>query len=135
MTTKTVECYSAIFEYIDKNIISLKGNSFMADYEKSMRKALKKLSPKINVETSWHHFTQNLKQNALRFREMLKEIRNNSAAKEIYNKLHALPLLPAEMIQSTFQSLKSMARAIHPTKFLKFFRYYERQWLHNVRKF
>lgn len=132
MTTKTEQCYSAIFQYIEKNIISLNGKSFMADYERSMRHALKNLFPDLKIAACWYHFSQNLKQNALRFREMMKEIRNNSAAKEIYHKLHVIPLLPPKLIQSTFQSLKSTARTIHPSKFTKFLKYYERQWLHTV---
>lgn len=50
---KTKLSYLKVFQYIESNIISLKCNSFMTDYETAMRNALKKISPDAVLYACW----------------------------------------------------------------------------------
>lgn len=125
MSRKTEEAYTAVFKYINDNIIDLNGKASMTDYEKVMRNALKKLFPNMKLDACWFHFTQAVKKNAFKHAGMKRLIRTNTDAANVYYKLQALPLLPANEIQTACLMLKSQA----PVKFKKFLQYYERQWL------
>lgn len=58
MSRKTELVYRKVFQYIDSNIITLKCNSFMTDYETAMRNVLKKVSPYAELFACWFHFAQ-----------------------------------------------------------------------------
>lgn len=54
MTKKTSECYMDVFKYIEDNIMNLKPNSFMSDWEAGMRKAISICYPDARISGCWY---------------------------------------------------------------------------------
>ncbi|XP_044317503.1 uncharacterized protein LOC123038074 isoform X1 [Drosophila rhopaloa] len=125
MTRKTELCYQHLFLYIDSNICCLKGASFISDYEKAMRNALKKLHPSMNFFACWFHFTQACKKTP-GFEKMLN---CNKHAYVLFLKFLYLPLLPATKIVEAFNMLKCQAKSLEKIMFSPFLKYFEKQWL------
>lgn len=64
MSNKSQVYYSYVFEYIHNNIIELNNSTFVTDYEKAMRNALKKLYPNAKFYNCHYHFYQAVKKKA-----------------------------------------------------------------------
>lgn len=132
MTRKTQACYTHVFEYIEKNICSLSGKSFMTDFELAMRNALKKIHPEMQFRTCWFHLCQAAQKNAKKDRDFIKLIKKNEEARSMYKKILALPLLPANQIKNAFIALKADALLKFGKPFRTFLAYFEQQWLEKV---
>lgn len=133
MNSKSETCYASLFNYIEENIITLKCKSFMTDYEIAMRNALQKLHSDVEKNQCWFHYCQALKRNASKIQEFYKLIKTNSIARKTFNKFLALPLLPQNYIIDGFNILLSEINVqnMH-NQFLKFTKYFEKQWLKKV---
>lgn len=132
MTRKTKEAYIHLFNYIETDIMQLKARSFMTDFERAMRGALREVHPTASFYTCWFHFTQAVKRHAMEIGGLIGHVRNNTALAKVYYQLMCLPLLPPNEIVPTFQLVKEETIAEHGNVLNKFFRYFERQWLHAV---
>lgn len=108
--------------------------SFMTDFEKAMRNALRKCFPKPELYTCWFHFTQAVKKHASKQSNFIALIRSNKEAQHIYYKLMCLPLLPPGEILAAFNKLKEEAKNIAERSFKNFIVYYEHQWIVVVRE-
>lgn len=129
MSRKTQECYRHLFENIDRNIFSLRCNSFTTDFEHAMRNALKVIFPTADFCTCWFHYRQAIRRHAIAIPKFVEKIQANPAFMEIYGKLLCLPLLPAKMINGTFNVIKAEAKSIDAKLFRRFLKYFERQWI------
>lgn len=113
--------------------MQLKARSFMTDFEKAMRGALREVHPVALFYTCWFHFTQAVKRHASEIGgSVMGHIRSNTPLAKIYYQLMCLPLLPAVEIEPTFYLVKQETIAEHGNVFNQFFRYFERQWLRAV---
>lgn len=132
MSRKSEEAYEHLFRYIDTEICSLNPTTFMTDYERAMRNALREVFPAAKLFTCWFHFCQAVKRHASQIPQFMACVRNNDDAAKLYHKFLCVPLLPAEEISETFNLLKVEAKAKLGTKFNVFLQYYERQSLKAV---
>lgn len=113
--------------------MTLQCKTFMSDYETALRNGFAAVVPDANLASCWFHFVQAVKRNAVKLPNLVKLIRSNPAAGNIYYKLQSLPLLPAKHIVPAFNMLKSEAYSLNKGLFARFFKYYENQWLKRVR--
>lgn len=133
MTRKTEEAYNHLFRYIDENVCSLQCKSFMSDFEVAMRNAIAEVWPDADYITCWFHLCQACERQVAKNSALLKLLRsNNKEAREIYKKILALALLPADKVVDAFEKLASIAMCKFPTQFGPFLNYYRRQWLVKV---
>lgn len=134
MTRKTQAAYTDLFQYIEKNIMQLNPNSFVTDFEKASRNALRSIyGDDIKFVTCWFHFCQAVRRKMLQFPALQKIIKTNSAAEELYQELLALPLLPATEIHTAFVKLQSDANILNVVKyFTVLFKYFKNQWFKRV---
>lgn len=132
MSGKSTACYSHVFEYIEKNVMSLECVSYITDYEKAMRRALNKLHPEVKRFACYFHYCQAVKKRAYKTNGLSKLIFSNAAARLVYFRIMCLPLLPHHKITEMFAALKTEAYELNKTVFRPFIRYWERQWLQNV---
>lgn len=132
MTRKLQESYEHLFRYIDANILQLKPASFMTDFERAMRNALRTVWPEAIQSTCWFHYCQAIKRHASQIPEFLAIARSEAKTIRIYYDVMCLPLLPAASIKIAFEELKMEAAAKHGTLHTKFMRYIESQWIKKV---
>lgn len=132
MSRKTEEAYTHAFEYIDKNVFSLRGASFMVDFELAMRNGIAKIWIDILINTCWFHFCQACQRRVSKDFALAKLIKTNDEARLLYKKLLALPLLPAELILDAFYKIKVQALSSFPVAFRRILGYYDRQWIQRV---
>lgn len=114
----------------------------MCDFEASLRKALGVMYPKAIINGCWFHFRKCIlkrirlygisklwNQNALKTNPEL-----SSQAKTIYRMVGVLPLLPAKDFSSGYLYIrKKVAEFKLCTLFAKFFAYFERTWVLEVK--
>lgn len=132
MTRKTQDAYIHLFNYIETHVMQLEARSFMTDFERAMRGALREVHPTASFYTCWFHFTQAVKRHATQIGGLMGHVRNEAALAKVYYQLMCLPLLPAIEIEPTFHLVKQESIAEHGNVFKTFFRYFERQWLRAV---
>lgn len=133
MNKKSEAAYKHIFEYIEENIFSLNGQSFMTDFELAMRNGLRSVYPRAEFNTCWFHFCQAARRKASQTTNFISYLIYHKDARQIYCKLLALPLLPANEIIESFDRLKVHALTTFPGIFVEFLTYYERQWIFKVK--
>lgn len=133
MSGQSENGYTHLLQYVDQNIMSLKCNSFMTDYERALRNALITVSPDAKVTSCWFHFCQACKRNAYKL-GMKTILETNENARTSYYELLALPLLPANQIMDAFQKIELRTTAQQVPRFKPFLKYYHRQWLIRVNK-
>lgn len=132
MTHKSTACYEHVFKYIEEHVMTLQCASFTTDYEIAMRKRLSKIHPEVKRYACFFHFCQAVKKHAYKTYGMSNIIKSNCDARLVYYRLMLLPLLPHEMINSTFLHLKNEAYAVDKTVFRPFIRYFQKQWIEKV---
>lgn len=111
ISRKTQIAYEAIFKFIDSNIFSLVGRSFMTDFEISMRNALRILYTNAHQYTCWFYFSQACKRQANKFEGFIIRRRNEKELRTIFAKFTCLPLLPPQDIKNGFDLLCLEAKA------------------------
>lgn len=132
MSNKSEACYSHVFDYIQKNVCSLKCAIFVTDYERAMRNALKKLYPQSQQTSCWFHFCQAVKKKASMIPTFYNLIRNDSEAALLYRQFQCVPLLKSNNIIPAFEILSTQANRLNKNVFASFLNYYKRQWLEKV---
>lgn len=133
MSRKTQEAYTHLFKYINDHIFPLNCSSFMSDFELAMRNSMAAVWPDADYTTCWFHLCQACERQVAKNHALLKLLRsNNKDAREIYKKILALPLLPADRIVDAFEKLAGIAMAKFPAEFRPFIIYYRNQWLQKV---
>lgn len=125
MSRKTEICYRHLFKFIESEIMSLQCESFMTDFERAMRNALRKQYPRVHLFTCWFHFCQAAKRHASQIPTFMAAIRQDKAAATIYHKFLCLPLLPADDIEAAYYELALEAKACNAKLFKNFLEYFE----------
>lgn len=134
--TRKLECsYAHLFEYINTSILELKPATFMTDFEKGMRNAIKKIWPDANQFTCWFHYCQAIKRHSVQIPEFMTIVRGDRGTLKLYYDVMCLPLLPAANINEAFMELKLEASAKHGDLYAKFMHYVESYWLKKVHYF
>lgn len=131
MTKKNEAAYTDIFKYIHNNLLQLNCQSVMTDYELAMRNAFQNVCNVTQMNTCWFHFCQAVKKKSSQVAHFRDAIKKDKAARTIYYKLLALPLLPASEIKDAFFALKHHAITLYPV-YTDFLKYYEKQWILKV---
>lgn len=132
MTRRTEEAYKHVFEYIEREVCTLNGVSFMTDFEIPMRNALKAVHPLVELKSCWFHFCQCARRRVSKIPNLAKLIRTNDHARELYKKFLALALLPHYEIIPAFNKIKAEALSIFSKQFHPFLGYFEKQWILKV---
>lgn len=131
MTSRTTECYAAIFAYIEE-MFKLEPGEFITDFEQSMRNAIQRVYPNTVLRGCWYHFCAALRKKHLKL-GMSKLLKENDLAKQVKKMLMSLPLLPQENFNEAYQHIKSSAENWELAKdFEKIFKYFERYWFAQV---
>lgn len=132
MSGKDAELYKEVFDYIEEKVFALNPASFMTDFEAGMRKAIVEKWKNAKLHGCWYHYCAAVRRRigSLHLFRLLAE---NDDAMEIYRQLLSLPLLPAEMIEEGYISIKKLAREKRLFKeFRDFFTYFEGFWMQLV---
>lgn len=132
MTRKLEESYAHLFAYIDENIFQLQPASFMTDFERGMRNALKTVWPAVEQFTCWFHFCQAIKKHSSQIPEFMGILRSEASTLKIYYEVMCLPLLPPPEMREAFEELKLEAVAKHGQLYSTFMRYVESHWMKKV---
>lgn len=131
MTRKTTKAYVALFRFIEANVCQLNPDKFMSDYEKALRRALKRVYRGVVVSGCWFHYCQALRRKSRSIADFLKKIKANDVAADIFKKYLALPLVPRESIVEAHRIIKSEAAAFGDT-FAVFEAYFDLEWMRTV---
>lgn len=99
--------------------MQLKARSFMTDFERAMRGALREVHPTASFYTCWFHFAQAVKRHVIEVGGLMEHLRNNAALAKVYYQLMCLPL-PLPLL------VKEESIAEHGNVLDKFFRYFAR---------
>lgn len=132
MTKRTAECYKRVFRLIEEKVFNLEPSEFITDFEQGMRKAISETYPEVILRGCWYHYCSAIsrKMKKLGFSKLLK---NNDEANIIKKMLMNLPLLPADEFMTGYKYIKSYVKSSGlRQKFLKFFNYYDGQWIVEV---
>lgn len=129
MSRKTQACYLKLFKYLEENVCSLKCSTFITDYERAMKNALKELHPESTLTSCWFHFCQAVRKHVSQIPELFELIRKNTKAAFIYRQFQCIPLLPENQIKPTFEKLKIIAEKFDKKSFTNFLSYYKHQWI------
>lgn len=133
MNRKLEASYAHLFAYIDEHVLKLEPASFMTDFERGMRNALKTVWPAVEQYTCWFHFCQAVKRHSAQIPEFMSILRNEAATLRIYYEVMCLPLLPPTEMRQAFEELKTEAVAKHGTLYETFMRYIESHWMKKVK--
>lgn len=130
MTRKTAKSYTAVFEFIEKNIFRLKPYEFMTDFEDGMRLAIKNRWPKAKIRGCWFHLSRAVER---RYRKLgLRKLRNRKAIL-IKKMLKNIPLLPENMIEAGLSSIIEYSKKKRLfNKMARLFSYFKRYWMKQV---
>lgn len=132
MTRKTESCYTAVFQYIETHVFSLKPAEMMTDFEAGMRNSIKTVYPKTRLRGCWFHFCSALRKKSLRL-GLRPLINSNRHAKLVFKELLSLPLLPAVNFVQGYMHIKKIAQSYGLLKYFRhFFVYFESFWLVEV---
>lgn len=132
MTRKLESSYEHLFTYINTNVCELKPASFMTDFERGMRNAIKTVWPEVNQYTCWFHYCQAIKRHSAQIPEFMSIVRGETSKLKIYYDVMCLPLLPPADINIAFMELKAEALAKYGELYTKFLHYVESYWLKKV---
>lgn len=132
MTRKTSTCYTALFQYIEKNIFNLQPKEIMTDFEGGMRNSIKMVYPNVILRGCWFHYCSAIRKKVVQL-GLYPLTNRNRKAKLIFKEIMSLPLLPAANIVQGFIHIKKLAN-VHGLlgRFIGFFTYFESFWLLEV---
>lgn len=133
MTRQTEVAYIALFKFIEEHVCKLEPESFMADFEKSLRNAIKKVYGNVTRRGCYFHLTQAVRKNAKKIPGLFNAMYADKAKDRIYTKLLVLPLLPPAKIREGFKLVEADA-APFGKEFEALLKYFSKQWMnHPVR--
>lgn len=132
MTRRTTECYTALFQFIEKKIFKMEPAEIITDFEGGIRKAIKKCYKRTTLRGCWYHFCAALRKKCYKL-GLHSILKSNFDAEKLYQQLMSLPLLPAENFIEGYSYIKKRARENGLwTDFKSFFNYFNSYWLAEV---
>lgn len=133
MTRRTTEIYKEVFRFIEKKIFKLRPAAFITDFEAAMRKAIRRCYRKAILRGCWYHYSAAIRKKMVKL-HLLGLIKHSDKARTIKVMMQGLPLLPPGSFMDGYRHVKHLAHEWKLfTKFKKFFSYYERFWIAEVR--
>ncbi|XP_075161057.1 uncharacterized protein LOC142233879 [Haematobia irritans] len=133
MDGKTKKIYDSLFHYIKENIYNMEPSVVITDYEEALRQSIKQVYPGIKMVGCWFHYCQAIKRNMRSHKQLLQYIKSSKPASAEYHKIMALPLLPPNLIGTSFRDIKGKIFLMDSEGvFLPFLNYYERQWIQKI---
>lgn len=130
MTSKSQECYTALFKYIEEHIFEMKPDEIITDFEDGLRSAIRKKWPSIILRGCWYHFCVCIckKFISLGLGTFLKR---NTYARQIKNMILCLPLLPTALFDEGLNYIKRKAvnrgLSVKLRSFFAYFNYWVKQ--------
>lgn len=131
MTKRTRVAYSALFNYIQREVCPLNVASFMSDFEVALRQALEHAFPGKPTRGCWFHFKKAIRNKMSQTPVFSALLKVNGEARRAYFKLQSLALLPAHLISGAYAEIRSSVE--HWPAFREFLReYFEPFWIRRV---
>ena len=132
MSHKDEELYIAVILKLKDFIPQLLPTNIMSDWERGSRNAFRHAYPGIRIYGCWFHYTQAIWRKVQKC-GLTSCYRNNPELALFVQKIMAIPLLPCDLIHSTYYVLQTPAlQPIDKWKLDSFLRYFEKQWLKQV---
>lgn len=138
MSNKKQQTYQHVFQFINANLLQLRPQTIMTDFERALRNSLAKVFPGVRLKGCWFHFCQAVRRKLSKMSDLAKQVKTTPEAKRIFQKLLVLPLLPPCEIENGFNICKHEAYSNIKLSsklgniFEKFFDYFQRQWIEVV---
>lgn len=121
-----------MLEFIEANGFNLEPAEFITDFEDGLRKAIKTVYSNVKLNGCWFHYVRAIQGRTSKL-GMRKFLKKNRKGKKILKQLMSLPLLPPEMFDEGYQSIKNLtARSKLLKRFENLFAYFEGYWLNQV---
>lgn len=121
-----------MLKFIEANGFNLEPAEFITDFEDGLRKAIKTVYPNVKLNGCWFHYVRAIQRRSAKL-GMRKFLKKNRKGKKIQKQLMSLPLLPPEMFDEGYQTIKKLtARSKLYNRFKKLFAYYDQYWLNQV---
>lgn len=136
MSKRTIPAYENAFQYINRNLIPLRGQAIIIDFEKAMRRGLllvlRANGSMMAILGCWFHFCQALRRKLLKLPDLAHKIRTNDKYKDIFRRIQCLPLIRCEDIEPTFKDLGKEALKLDKKLFAPFLNYFHNEWIKTV---
>lgn len=133
MSKRTTDAYESVFNYINDNLIPLRGKSIIIDFEKAIRRALirvlRKNRSNMSILGCWFHFNQALRRKLAQMPALFAKVQSNVEYKELFRQFQCLPLLPLEDIEKMFRYLCKEAFKLDKDLFAPFINYFHNEWM------
>lgn len=114
MSRRTIEAYESVFKYITENLIPLRGDAIIIDFEKAMRKALIRVA---------------LRRKLAKMPDLFLAVKSNEKFKNLFRRFQCLPLIPLHHIANTFKDLSMEALRLDKDLFAPFIDYFNSEWM------
>lgn len=130
MTSKSKECYAALFQYVNEHIFEMQPDEFITDFEEGMRAAIKDQWPDVILRGCWYHYCVCICKQIIKL-GLGPLLKANADARHMKSMILCLPLLPKEFFDEGLEYIKSQAarkqlsQRLHP--FFTYFNYWVRQ--------
>lgn len=135
MTKRTTKAYREVFKYIENNIFQLKPTSFMTDFEKSMRNAIRNVYRKAKLHGCWFHYDRAIQRYCRNRPKLRRVLRSNVNARIILKQLLSLPLLPSDKFSEGYDAIRTKARKLRVFyPLIALFWYFNNFWIKQVSK-
>lgn len=135
MSDRTTETYNAVFQYIEQNLLELKPDSFMTDFEPGLRLSINQSYPNAKLYGCWFHFKQAIRKYCNRRPKLRYLLKTNQNASVIYQQLMNLPLLPEENFKAGYDSIIQKAKQCRLFRALfVLLKYFSSYWLAQNRR-
>lgn len=132
MSRRTIEAYESALQYIHEHLIPLKGNGIIIDFEKGLRKGLKKVLGSNHSEMPilgcWFHMTQ-ARRKLTKQSNLFEKVQTEETYKDIFRRFQCLALLPLHHIESMFKILSKEALKLDKDCFSPFINYFHNEWI------
>lgn len=132
MTSKSAECYNAVFDFIEQNAFNLEPCTIITDFEGGLSVAINQTYPQATLSRCWFHYSCAISRR-LKREGLNPIIKINPDARLIKNALLSLPLLPAANFIDGYDFIKKTSRERKLSmEFGSFFEYFDSYWLQEV---
>lgn len=106
MSRRTIEAYESTFKYINDNLIPLKGEGIIIDFEKAMRKGLKRIlkanKSEMPILGCWFHFAQALVRKLAKISILAEKTKIDEKYKDIFRRFQCLPFNISKPLSETY---------------------------------
>lgn len=137
MSKRTIEAYESVFRFINENLIPLRGEAIIIDFEKAVRKALilvlKSIKSALFILGCWFHFCQAIRRKVSQMPALYEKIKKDPRYKDIFRRFQCLPLLQLHHIEGAFRDLSKEALSLDQNSFAPFVDYFYKEWIQIVK--